>query len=174
MADAFDEMVLAIDVRYFASTVLLEDYKKVAALIYPKPRYREFNIPKKSGGKRAIAAPRKKLKILQQRLLGYLVAKIDPPKACVHGFVPGRSVVTNASKHSERNPRFILNVDLEIFFQQSHFIGFVGFFSSVHLIFRTQLPQCWRICVAITGFLLKVLPLLPSCLIWSVENWIMI
>lgn len=128
MADAFDEMVLAIDVRYFASTVLLEDYKKIAALIYPKPRYREFNIPKKSGGKRAIAAPRKKLKILQQRLLSYLVAKIDPPKACVHGFVPGRNVVTNASKHSERNPRFILNVDLENFFPTITFYRVRGVF----------------------------------------------
>jgi len=64
--------------------------------------YSHFDISKKSGKNRLISAPDDRLKNLYK------------PRNPVHGFVPDRSVRTNAESHLRR--RFILNVDLKNFF----------------------------------------------------------
>jgi len=75
--------------------------------------YNTFEIPKKSGGKRIILAPNNSLKIIQ-RCLALLLQAGYQPTLSVNGFVPERSVVTNATIHA--NKKFVLNIDLENFF----------------------------------------------------------
>lgn len=58
-------------------------------------------------------APRKDLKIIQQRLARYLADCYTAPP-CVHGFVPGKSVVTNAYCHVSKQA--IVELDIENFF----------------------------------------------------------
>lgn len=75
--------------------------------------YHEFNISKASGKNRLITAPDRRLKIIQQKIAP-LLNKLYRVRNPVHGFVPSRSVKTNAEAHGGR--RFIVNIDLEDFF----------------------------------------------------------
>lgn len=88
-------------------------------------KYIDFSISKKSGKTRTISAPCTPLKILQRKLSQVLYSVYEP-KAAVHGFMPDRSILTNAKKHS--NKRFILNIDLKDFFHSIHFGRVQGIF----------------------------------------------
>lgn len=76
-----------------------------------------INIPKKSGGKRKICiqSPREKNKY---RYIGHQLAlfydKHTPDQNICHGFVEGRSPVSNARQHL--NKQFSLSLDLKDFF----------------------------------------------------------
>jgi len=80
--------------------------------------YRKFSIPKKSGGMRQIMAPGKSLNILQRKLFSILSPLYRPPP-WVHGFVRGKGIVSNAKKHTGQ--RFVLNIDLENFYDHINF-----------------------------------------------------
>jgi RNA-directed DNA polymerase len=84
----------------------------------PQKRYRNFQIPKRSGGTRPISAPTSSLKIIQRRLNQVLQA-VYCPKVCNHGFVRQKSILTNAREHVCK--RFVLNIDLENFFPSLNF-----------------------------------------------------
>lgn len=86
-------------------------------------RYRTFVVRKRGGGARFINAPASGLKSIQ-RTLADLLAQIYRPKASVHGFVNGRSIITNASYHQRR--QLILNVDLKDFFPSIHIGRVIG------------------------------------------------
>ena len=75
--------------------------------------YSQFNIAKGSGKVRTIMAPDRRLKIIQQ-MLAPLLDSIYRVRNPVHGFVPDRSVKTNAQAHGRR--RFVVNLDLKDFF----------------------------------------------------------
>lgn len=75
--------------------------------------YHQFEIGKGGGKSRLITAPDQRLSILQSKLrlpLNTLYRVRNP----VHGFVPERSVKTNAEAHGQR--RFVVNLDLQHFF----------------------------------------------------------
>jgi RNA-directed DNA polymerase len=84
----------------------------------PQKRYRHFQIPMRSGGTRQISTPISSLKIIQRKLNQVLLA-VYRPKACNHGFVRQKSILTNAREHVRR--RFVLNIDLENFFPSMNF-----------------------------------------------------
>jgi RNA-directed DNA polymerase len=88
-------------------------------------RYANFLIPKKSGMPRIISAPRTPLKILQRKLSQVLYSVYEP-KSGAQGFIPGRSILTNAKKHQHK--RFVLNIDLKDFFHSIHFGRVQGIF----------------------------------------------
>ncbi len=87
-------------------------------LYHQKDRYHAFTIPKKNGQTRLIKAPKQGLK-WAQRLLNECLQAVFTPREAAMGFVKGRSVVTNASKHVGR--RFVFNLDLKDFFPSTHF-----------------------------------------------------
>lgn len=76
-------------------------------------QYRRFKIPKRTGGERSISAPRQELKRAQHWILEQLLAKL-PLDEHAHGFVPGRSIVSNATPHVGAG--VVVNVDLKDFF----------------------------------------------------------
>ena len=63
--------------------------------------YKEFEIPKRSGGTRRITAPTGKLKDIQ-KCLSVIIAPYYRTPECVHGFAEARSVATNARNHTGR------------------------------------------------------------------------
>jgi retron-type reverse transcriptase len=75
--------------------------------------YKIFEIPKKSGGKRTICQPSKKLKGLQSWILVNILNKIQVSPSC-KGFRKGSSTLDNALPHIGANT--ILNLDLKDFF----------------------------------------------------------
>lgn len=93
----------------------------------PGSGYVEFEAPKRSGGVRRICAPRAKLKAAQRALLEGLLARL-PTHEAVHGFVSGRSTVTNAQAHV--GSTVVVRVDVEDFFPSVHYRRVKGLFAS--------------------------------------------
>lgn len=87
----------------------LSFHRDAATMIH----YRRFTIPKRSGKERAIWAPLPKLKMAQHWILWRIVERL-PVHGAVHGFLPGRSILTNASVHT--NAKAVLKMDIENFF----------------------------------------------------------
>lgn len=88
----------------------------LAYFIHPKTaknRYKTFEISKKSGGKRKLHAPSKRLKFIL-RSLNFLLQCVSYPHPAANGFVADKSVVTNAKKHVGK--RYVYNIDLKDFF----------------------------------------------------------
>ncbi len=79
----------------------------------PTTHYVRFTVPKKSGGTRTLSAPHALTKTVQSWVLQNILGKVAVHPAA-HGFVPGRSTVTNASAHVGR--RLVVNCDLTDFF----------------------------------------------------------
>lgn len=88
-------------------------------------RYVRFTIPKSDGGQRAITAPRAALKRAQRAVLAK-VLEVLPLHPCAHGFVKGRSVVTNARPHVGR--ALLVKLDLHDFFPTVDFRRVQGLF----------------------------------------------
>ncbi|QIJ03969.1 reverse transcriptase domain-containing protein [Shewanella chilikensis] len=97
-----------------------KDYDELKGIVYPSTshHYKSFRIPKKNGDFRTIEAPRKQLKKLLKRISTSL-EEVYSPRNATHGFVKGRSIVTNASKHADK--KYVLNLDLNDFFGTIHF-----------------------------------------------------
>ncbi|OFY24045.1 MAG: hypothetical protein A2W98_13975 [Bacteroidetes bacterium GWF2_33_38] len=76
----------------------------------------KIEIPKKSGGFRVVYSPSSDnltncLKVLNSKL-----RKIYVPSSCVHGYIKGRGIKTNASEHLGK--QYILKVDIENYFEK--------------------------------------------------------
>ena len=75
--------------------------------------YRRFTIPKRNGKERPIWAPLPRLKAAQHWLLRNIVEKLLVHGAA-HGFLPGRSILTNAEAHTAA--RVVVKMDIASFF----------------------------------------------------------
>ena len=119
------EVAAALDIEYRELTYILYARKT-------ENLYITFEIPKKNGGVRTIDAPLEPLKKVQKSIANelYVVQKkyyLDNLQmSCVHGFVKGKGIISNATAH--RNKKYILNVDLENFFDSFHFGRVKGYF----------------------------------------------
>ncbi|SDI56677.1 Reverse transcriptase (RNA-dependent DNA polymerase) [Salipiger marinus] len=78
----------------------------------PDRHYRKFSIPK-GKGKRSILAPKVGLKVIQKWISYQLQGKARFPDH-VFGFVPGRSHIDAAVRHT--SARWVYSIDLEDFF----------------------------------------------------------
>ncbi|WP_436862931.1 retron Ec67 family RNA-directed DNA polymerase/endonuclease [Staphylococcus caeli] len=100
--------------------------------------YTEFEISKKSGGTRIIAAPNKKLKIIQKKLAyqlnEYLISLgFYRNNKNIHAFIKEnkankRGIISNSKIH--RNKKYVVNIDLLNFFESIHFGRVKGYFQS--------------------------------------------
>ena len=87
--------------------------------------YRSFTIPKKSGGERQIWAPMPKLKAAQHWVLRNIAERLTVHGAA-HGFLPGRSIYTNALEHIDSS--VVVSLDLADFFPTFTFKRVKGIF----------------------------------------------
>jgi RNA-directed DNA polymerase len=87
--------------------------------------YVAFEVPKASGGKRPIHAPKAPLKEIQRKILKEILAPLPVHKAC-HGFVQKHSTVTNAKPHL--GAAVVVKTDLRDFFPSVHYRRVRGFF----------------------------------------------
>lgn len=121
-----------------------------SAVNAPNKHYRQFTIPKKRGGKRQILAPYPALLQCQRWILEHILLHL-PVHEAGHGFVPGRSIISNASKHLESKQ--ILNMDLTDFFhsvkfnqvmqvfKEAGYVNNVAFYLSSLCTLNNHLPQ---------------------------------
>jgi retron-type reverse transcriptase len=99
-------------------------HRRGATLVH----YHRYDIAKRTGGVRCISAPKSALKAAQSWVLENILARL-PVEAQAHGFVPGRSIVTNALPHVGR--RVVVNLDLKDFFPTVTFRRVKGLFASL-------------------------------------------
>ncbi|GAB5504734.1 retron Ec67 family RNA-directed DNA polymerase/endonuclease [Pyruvatibacter sp.] len=122
---------LATLIGYRASTI--------SYILYHMPekdRYSSFEIEKKSGGKRKIEVPTKKLGQLQNSLANYIglcreewdleKRRKSNHNHSSHGIRRNTSIYTNATRHASK--RFVFNVDIEDFFPTINFGRVRGYF----------------------------------------------
>lgn len=90
--------------------------------------YVTFQIPKRSGGVRLLASPHAQLERAQRWILENILSRLEvTPHA--HGFVAGRSTVTNARPHVGKH--VVVNLDLKDFFPTITFPRVRGLFESL-------------------------------------------
>ena len=94
----------------------------------PDRYYREFQIPKRSGGLRTITAPYPSLKYVQRWIYDNVLKHIKV-HGCAHGFVSGRSILTNANIHVGQH--YMLKIDLKDFFPSIPIHRVIQLFSSI-------------------------------------------
>jgi retron-type reverse transcriptase len=75
--------------------------------------YVRFTVPKKSGGVRELSAPHRDLAAAQRWIFQNIIQRL-PTHPAAHGFVPGRSIRSNALPHVGR--QIVVNADLKDFF----------------------------------------------------------
>jgi retron-type reverse transcriptase len=90
--------------------------------------YTTHTIPKRSGGERKICAPKKQLKWVQKQILKHILSMV-PPHPAAHGFVNGRSTVSNATPHV--GAELVVKFDLKDFFPTIHYFRVMGLFASL-------------------------------------------
>lgn len=122
MHDAADlAALLGVDMRTLR---WLTYHREVATVTH----YRQFQIPKATGGQRTISAPRPALRAAQQAIREKVLAPLTPT---VHAqaFVKGRSTVTNARPHLRKG--VLVKVDITDFFGTVRFGRVRGLFESL-------------------------------------------
>ncbi|WP_051563686.1 reverse transcriptase family protein [Enterovibrio calviensis] len=87
--------------------------------------YQDFTINKKSGGVRTISAPMPRMKRSQYWLLDNVLNKLAIHDAA-HGFVSGKSIVSNAQPHVKK--QVVINLDMKDFFPSVSYKRVKGMF----------------------------------------------
>ncbi|MGH7172693.1 MAG: reverse transcriptase family protein, partial [Gemmataceae bacterium] len=116
--------------------------------------YISFTVPKKSGGTRSLHAPHRTLAAAQRWILDNILRRlpVEPP---VHGFQPGRGILSNAQSHSRR--AVVVNLDLQDFFPSITFprvrsvFHRLGYSSAVATILALLCTECPRRVVEYAG-----------------------
>lgn len=75
--------------------------------------YHRWHVPKRDGGLRLISAPKPQLKAAQHWIARNVTEHL-PVHGAAHGFVPGRSTVTNAREHA--GAEVVIKLDLQDFY----------------------------------------------------------
>ena len=134
----------------FSFTTHISKYTIYQLSHHSDKHYKTYEMPKKSGGKRIICQPSKKLKGLQSWLLVNILNKIQVSPSC-KGFRKGSSTLDNALPHMGAST--ILNLDLKDFFptvtskQVYNIFKTIGYNSLIATVFtnictyKERLPQ---------------------------------
>src|SRR5690606_3927693 len=99
-------------------------HRRGAAVVH----YHRYEIAKKTGGLRSISAPKPALAKAQRWILENILGRLSVETEA-HGFVGGRSIVTNAQPRTERE--IVINLDLKDFFPSFTFRRVKGLFVSL-------------------------------------------
>ncbi|MFM8728154.1 MAG: reverse transcriptase family protein [Planctomycetaceae bacterium] len=75
--------------------------------------YLRFTVPKRGGGERELSVPHRRLAAAQRWILRTILDRLSVSEEA-HGFVCGRSVLTNAQQHCGQ--AVVLNLDVQNFF----------------------------------------------------------
>lgn len=155
-----ENQIPVIETDHELAELLQIDYQTLRYLVYHRDvitfdNYYRFDIPKKSGGTRHIAAPKAQLKAAQKQILEQILQKIEVSDLS-HGFIKSRSVLTSAKSH-HTSPDLLINIDLENFFPTITFervrglyqsFGYSGYIASLLAMLCTY---CERIPLEIKG-----------------------
>jgi len=115
------------EIEHLASLIGVEVGILAKMIMAPQSFYRKFTIPKASGGFREISAPLPSLQMVQRWILDNILSRTDPSESA-HGFLPGRSILSNARIHL--GAASLLKCDISDFFPSISFRRTMGLFGS--------------------------------------------
>ncbi|MFS3915620.1 reverse transcriptase domain-containing protein [Bacillus australimaris] len=133
--------------------LLLEVPKKLLWKVLIKNKgnnYNAFKIKKKNGSERFIFSPTSNLSLLQKKLAYVLKCNYKNHNQSF-GFVEGRGIVANAQKHL--NKKYVLNFDLENFFESITFRRVRSMFMTYYKFNEKVATILANICCHPNGFL---------------------
>lgn len=96
-------------------------------LYHKKNNYKIFSIKKSNGEDRQISAPQGGLAILQKKFK-VILDFFYRPKRSAHGFILGKSIKSNAEKHTKKT--HVVNLDIEDYFNTITFARVYGLLKS--------------------------------------------
>ena len=103
----------SVSVQDLASRIDVSEAIIHSMLLDIESHYRKFPIRRTHKRPRWINAPEPALKIIQKKLLQRVLYKVSPhPDA--HGFYPGKSILSNAQPHCNKN--WVISFDVKDFF----------------------------------------------------------
>lgn len=108
------EGIVILSLDHLASLTGIEECVMTEMISSNKKFYRTFTIPKRTGGTRAICAPYPSLKQVQDWIYRVLLLPRTQLPECAVGFIPGKSIVDNATPHI--GSKCLLKMDLKDFF----------------------------------------------------------
>lgn len=109
----FNEAPVILEFRHLALLLGLDSSQLAKISVDNKSSYRQFNLPKRSGGHRVIAVPYPRLAKAQSWVMKNILANISVNDHA-HGYVRNRSILTNANVHF--GAKELLKIDIEDFF----------------------------------------------------------
>lgn len=126
----YKEIVLPyiLNVNHLASVCGISPAQLHLFISNKRKAYSTFKLPKKKGGFRSIDAPSKNMKLVQRWILNNILYKLNAGEYA-HGFIPKKSIVTNASVHVGQE--LVLGIDLKDFFPSITFSRVMGLFRSI-------------------------------------------
>ena len=174
----YKEIVLPyiLNVNHLASICGISSAQLHLFILNKRKAYSTFKLPKKRGGFRSIDAPSKNMKLVQRWILDNILYKLNTGEYA-HGFIPNKSIVTNASVHVGQE--LVLGIDLKDFFPSIKLSRVIGLFRSIgyteeisHILgelctFNWRLPQgaptspmisnliAWRMDTKLSKFCIK-------------------
>lgn len=95
----------------------------IAYILKEEEKYTTFEISKRNGKFRNISSPNINLKRIQTQIK-LILEEFFRPYSVVHGFVYKKNILSNAKKHL--NAKWILNLDIENFFETINFGRILG------------------------------------------------
>ena len=116
--------------------------------------YARFTIPKKKGGLRVLASPKRTLRVAQGWILREILEKLTPHAAAM-AFAPGCSVQKNAAPHVGKG--VVVKTDLRDFFptitwrRVKGFFEHLGYADSVATLLALLCTDAPRVCVTFDG-----------------------
>jgi RNA-directed DNA polymerase len=113
------------DVEHLAKLLGVSDAYLASAISVPEFHYRNFSIPKKSGGTRNISSPRSALKDVQRWILKNILYSASPSSVAM-GFRHDRSILDHAKTHC--HSPYILKLDVADFFPSIKFSRVIGLY----------------------------------------------
>ena len=108
------EGIVIMSLGHLASLTGIEECTMAEMVSSNNKFYRTFSIPKRNGGERVISAPYPSLKQVQDWIYRVLLLPRTQLPDCAVGFIPGKSIVDNATPHI--GSKYLLKMDLRDFF----------------------------------------------------------
>ena len=128
--DEIIKLFFNLESREDVANILEVDMKTLIYWVYridDNNKYTKFTIDKRDGSKRVIKAPIGPLKIIQSKLNEILqLVYMQKGHFNAHGFIDGRSIITNARPHVGK--KYVFNLDLKDFFPSINFGRVRGMF----------------------------------------------
>ncbi|MFY0056379.1 reverse transcriptase family protein [Acinetobacter baumannii] len=119
---------IIFEIEQFSKFVGINLNTLYAMIFSPESFYHEFYMKKKRGGRRKIVVPFPSLLLVQRWIYKNILFKCNY-HSNIHGFIPKKSIITNAKKHI--GGRDFLKLDLQNFFPSISLNWVVRYFNQL-------------------------------------------